>query len=133
MPGLLELKTDLKSLKYGQDQPGGGDSGQPYIKTDINTIDSGFNRFRLTRFDDGLIRGGAIGALNASVVDTLRIGKFFIDAPKGPLFLVKQVGLQLSNPRLEVPRNLLNGIQGGLSNALSVATNGLLQPTRIYN
>ena len=40
MPGLLTLKTDLKSLKYGHDTPGGGDSGQPYIKTDINSIDA---------------------------------------------------------------------------------------------
>ena len=64
MPGLLTLHTDLKSLKYGHDTPGGGDSKQPYIKTDINTVDSGFNKLRLTKFDDGLIRGGAIGALN---------------------------------------------------------------------
>lgn len=33
--GLLDLKTDLKSLRYGQDTPGGGDSGQPYIKSKI--------------------------------------------------------------------------------------------------
>jgi hypothetical protein len=102
---LLDLKTDLKSLKYGQDTPGGGNSREPYIKVDINKVDSGFNQFRLTKFDDGLVRGGVVGALNASVVDTLRIGKFFADFPKGPLFLVKQVGLQLSNPRLEVPKN----------------------------
>ena len=101
MPGLLTLKTDLKSLKYGHDQPNGGDSGQPYIKVDINNVDKTFNRVRLTTFDDGLIRGGTVGALNASVVDTLRIGKFFTDFPKGPLFLAKQVGLQLSNPQLE--------------------------------
>jgi len=98
---LLDLKTDLKSLKYGQDTPGGGNSREPYIKVDINKVDSGFNQFRLTNFDDGLVRGGIVGALNASVVDTLRIGKFFADFPKGPLFLVKQVGLQLSNPELE--------------------------------
>ena len=36
MPGLLTLKTDLKSLKYGNDTPGGGDSGQPYIQTSID-------------------------------------------------------------------------------------------------
>jgi len=133
MPGLLTLKTDLKSLKYGQDQPGGGSSRQPYITTDINTVDTDFNRLRLTKFDDGLIRGGVIGATNASVVDALRIGKFFLDAPKGPLFIAKQIGLQLSNPRLEVPKNPLNIITGFPSNALSVTTNGLLQPTRIYN
>lgn len=133
MPGLLTLKTDLKSLKYGHDTPGGGDSGQPYIKTDINTVDSGFNQFRLTRFDDGLVRGGIVGTLNAAVTDTLRIGKFLVDPPKGPLFIVKQIGLQLSNPRLEVPKNPLNIAQGGLDNVLAVGTNGLLEPTRIYN
>jgi hypothetical protein len=130
---LLDLKTDLKSLKYGQDTPGGGNSREPYIKVDINKVDSGFNQFRLTKFDDGLVRGGIVGALNASVVDTLRIGKFFADFPKGPLFLVKQVGLQLSNPRLEVPKNPANIAAGGINNTLSVSTNGLLQPTRIYN
>jgi hypothetical protein len=156
MPGLLTLKTDLKSLKYGQDQPGGGSSRQPYIQTDINTIDAptpliradfptffggslpvnidiNLNRLRLTKFDDGLIRGGIIGATNAAVVDTLRIGKFFLDFPKGPLFIIKQVGLQLTNPRLEIPKNPINILAGAPSNVLSVGTNGLLQPTRIYN
>ena len=115
---LLDLKTDLKSLKYGSDQPGGGSSGQPYVTTDINTVDTGFNRFRITKFDDGLVRGGTVGATNASVVDTIRIGKFLKDFPKGPLFITKQVGLQLSNPRLETKR--------GVGNFSS-------QSTRIYN
>jgi hypothetical protein len=130
---LIDLRTNLKSLKYGHDSPGGGDSAQPYIKVDINKVDSGFNEFRLTRFDDGLIRGGIIGATNAAVVDTLRIGKFFTDLPRGPLFLVKQAGLQLSNPRLEVPKNPINIVQGGTDNLLSATTGGLLAPTRIYN
>ena len=156
---LLDLKTDLKSLKYGQDQPGGGSSGQPYIKTDINTVDSGLNRLRFTKFDDGLIRGGAVGAANAAIVDTLRIGKFLTDAPQGPLFIVKQVGLQLSNPKLQhidtLPTNKkgtnlpIRG-QGFLRNATNAITNAAtaigpfisniankienaVGPTRIYN
>jgi hypothetical protein len=137
MPGLLTLHTDLKSLKYGHDTPGGGDSKQPYIKTDINTVDSGFNKLRLTKFDDGLIRGGAIGALNSSVVDTLRIGKFLTDFPKGPLFIVKQVGLQLSNPRLEtraIPQVGGGGLFGSVLNAgISFLNNNGIGPTRIYN
>ena len=32
---LVDLKTNLKSLKYGRDQPFGGSSNQPYIKTPI--------------------------------------------------------------------------------------------------
>ena len=139
---LLNLKTNLKSLKYGQDQPGGGDSRQPYIKTDINTVDTGFNRLRLTKFDDGLIRGGVIGALNSSVVDTLRIGKFFLDAPKGPLFIVKQIGLQLSGPRLESKQLATNNPtsgQGFLNNVGNLIVNvankivNAVGPTRIYN
>lgn len=142
MPGLLTLKTDLKSLKYGQDRPGGGDSGQPYIKTDINTVDSGFNKLRLTKFDDGLIRGGIIGALNASVVDTIRIGKFLTDPPKGPLFIVKQVGLQLSNPRLESKEVKTDRAQSGggfFNNTINTIANvagkieNAVGPTRIYN
>ena len=133
---LLDLKTDLKSLKYGQDQPGGGSSGQPYIKTDINTVDSGLNRLRFTKFDDGLIRGGAVGTANAAIVDTLRIGKFLTDAPQGPLFIVKQVGLQLSNPQLEaklVKTDRPISGQGFLNNAINFVSNVAGNPTRIYN
>jgi hypothetical protein len=128
---LLDLKTDLKSLKYGKDRPGGGDSGQPYQKVDINRIDSGFNRFRMTTFDDGLVRGGIVGAANASVVDTLRIGKFLTDLPKGPLWIVKQVGLQLSNPKLE-SRSFKTGI--GFIDTIASAINKVgIGPTRTYN
>lgn len=139
---LLDLKTDLKSLKYGSDRPGGGDSGQPYQKVDINTVDNGFNRLRMTKFDDGLVRGGVVGAANAAVVDTLRIGKFLKDFPKGPLFIVKQVGLQLSNPQLETKKlktdnptkggGLLNNVGNLILNTANKLTNAV-GPTRIYN
>jgi len=139
---LLDLKTDLKSLKYGSDRPGGGDSGQPYQKVDINTVDSGFNRFRMTKFDDGLVRGGVVGAANAAIVDTFRIGKFLKDFPKGPLFIVKQIGLQLSNPQLETKKlKTDNPTKGGglLRNVGNFALNtanklvNAVGPTRIYN
>jgi hypothetical protein len=139
---LLDLKTDLKSLKYGQDRPDGGSSKQPYIKTDINTIDRGFNQLRLNKFDEGLIRGGVIGSTNAAVTDTLRIGKFLTDVPKGPLFIVKQVGLQLSNPRLEskqVKADRATTGGGFLTNAVNFVANvagkieNAVGPTRIYN
>ena len=139
---LLDLKTDLKSLKYGSDRPGGGDSGQPYQKVNINTVDSGFNRLRMTKFDDGFVRGGAVGAINASIVDTFRIGKFLKDFPKGPLWIAKQVGLQLSNPKLETKKlNTNNPTKGGglLQNAGNFIINtankivNAVGPTRIYN
>jgi len=122
---LIDLKTNLKSLKYGHDRPGGGDSNQPYITNDINDPK---NRLG---FDDGLIRGGAIGAAKASINDTARIGKFLTDLPKGPLFIVKQVGLQLSNPKLE---SLVNKTGVGFLNRLSVALDNVgIGSTRIYN
>jgi hypothetical protein len=139
---LLDLKTNLKSLKYGQDQPGGGNSGQPYQQVDINKVDTGFNRFRMTKFDDGLVRGGVVGAANASVVDTFRIGKFLKDFPKGPLFIVKQIGLQLSNPQLETKKlKTDNPTKGGgllrnVGNAVLNTANKIVNavgPTRIYN
>ena len=86
---LIDLKTDLKSIKYGHDRPGGGNSGQPYITNNINNPIGSV----ASSFDDGLVRGGIIGAAKASVIDTLRIGKFLVDLPKGPLFIAKQVGL----------------------------------------
>jgi hypothetical protein len=140
---LIDLKTDLKSLKYGKDRPGGGNSGQPYQQVDINKVDSGFNRFRMTKFDDGLVRGGVVGAVNASIVDTLRIGKFLKDFPKGPLFITKQVGLQLTNPIIEHKTNFLTnqptrgqGLFNNIGNFISNIANKILNavgPTRIYN
>jgi hypothetical protein len=109
---LLDLKTDLKSLKYGKDRPGGGNSGQPYIQNNIS------NPKDILGFDDGLIRGGAIGAAKASLNDTIRIGKWLKDFSKGPLWIVKQVGLQRSNPKLET----LPGLGGFFG-----------EPTRLYN
>lgn len=134
---LIELKTNLKSLKYGKDSLGGGDSGQPYIKTDINNPGDNL----IGRFDDGLVRGGAVGAAKASAVDTLRISRFLLDAPKGPLFITKQVGLQLSNPKLEHRTNRRTDFSGDnfVTRAGSFVLNqvnrlqNVIGPTRIYN
>jgi hypothetical protein len=132
--------TNLKSLKFGQKQTA-GDNSKPYIVTDINTADKGINKFRLTKFDDGLIRGGAVGALNAGITDTVRISKFLVDFPKGPLFLLKQVGLQLSNPRLETKqmptdkagKGTFGKIVAGISNVANKLNNLVGGPSRIYN
>jgi hypothetical protein len=131
--------TSLKSLKFGQ--TGGVGDTKPYIVTDINTVDRGFNSFRMTKFDDGFIRGGAVGSLNAGLTDTLRIGKFLTDFPKGPLFITKQVGLQLSNPRLEtkqLPTNktgtsFIGRIGATVLNLANKINNLVGGPTRIYN
>ncbi len=128
----LVNETELKSLKYGFDAFGGGASGQPYIVTDINTqkviLPHNITTTNLLGKDAGFIRGGFDGAAKASIIDTVRVGKWLLD---NPLWIAKQVGLQLSNPRLEVPKNL--SLITNVGNTLSLGTSGLIQPTRIYN
>lgn len=114
---LINFKTNFTSLRFGMDQPGGGDSGQPFIQSpieDANTPTDIKNFYELNRTSlDYPIRGGAISSLvngsyttKAAIVDTDRIKKFFNSAPQGTAFIQKQKGLQLSNPRTQVPNSL---------------------------
>lgn len=132
--------TNLRNLRYGRDTIGGGDSGAPYITTPIPAaLDQQADPNDAVGIDGGLIRGGFTGATNASTKDFIRIGKFLKDAPQGPLFIIKQVGLQLSNPQLEAPigaGNTLNNIlQGNFSTLFGGGTNfnANVGSTRIYN
>ena len=130
--------TNLRSLKYGRDTIGGGDSGAPYITTPIPpALDQQADPNDAIGIDGGLIRGGFTGATNASAKDFVRIGKFLKDAPQGPLFVTKQVGLQLSNPQLEAPIGspLTNFLQGNFGTLLGGSSTSAINigPTRIYN
>lgn len=131
---LISLKTDLKSLKYGNDRPGSSDSGQPYITTAIPNR----SPFVATT-DDGFIRGGAITADRSSLIDTERINRFFKDKPKGPLFIQRQIGLQFSNPKLEVKKyptgggGLIGGVLSLAASTFNVVNELVPGPTRLYN
>ena len=151
---LRDLQTNLKSLRYGNDLQGGGDSGLPYITTDVDTqrtniasidlrgpvrdllksagIDipsiANITTNNILNKDSGFIRGGTVGAAKTGLIDAMRIGKFLTN---NPLWIAKQVGLQLSNPKLESPRGTLALVT--LGNTLSAATGGIVQPSRIYN
>jgi hypothetical protein len=132
--------TNLRNLRYGRDTIGGGDSGAPYITTPIPAaLDQQADPNDVIGIDGGLIRGGFTGATNASAKDFVRIGKFLKDAPQGPLFITKQVGLQLSNPQLEAPlgagSTLNNLLQGNFSTLLGSGNNfnANVGTTRIYN
>ena len=83
---LIDLKTDLKSLRYGKDTLGGGDSGQPYIQKPIP--DSASNLFSQ---EDFILRGGA-NAVSDSLTDVSRLTKMFFDlkSPNGLFFTAKQ-------------------------------------------
>ncbi len=84
--GLIDLKTDLKNLKYGKDTLGGGYSGQPYIQT---PIPEDFND--LGAREDFILRGGANTARDTAT-DVQRLTKMFFDlkSPNGVLFIAKQ-------------------------------------------
>lgn len=134
---LIDLKTNLKSLKYGGDQPGGGWSGQPFIQfpiEDAGTPKSILDFYSNNRSNpDYPIRGGSlkfgIGTQTFTVssqIDKSRIKKFFESKPRGDAFLKKQIGLNLTNPKIETG-NSFQVVPG--SNLIP----GLLENTRIYN
>ncbi|NBW00026.1 MAG: hypothetical protein EBR67_11105, partial [Proteobacteria bacterium] len=136
---LIDLQTNLKNLRFGNDRPGYGSSGLPYIQTIMpDTSNPTGNTLPIYRASstgglDFPIRGGQLefnlGAQSFTVsskIDRSRIRKFFEDAPRGTTFIQKQVGLQLSNPKIETG-NTLFGIPQGIPYP------GLLENTRVYN
>jgi hypothetical protein len=119
MPSLIDLKTDLKSLRYGKDTLGGGYSGQPYIQT---SIPDSFND--LGAREDFILRGG-IGAVRDSLTDIKRLGKMFVDtkSPNGLLFIAKQQLLSRTAVRTQTS-GILN--EGGYSPLNTLAQAGLV-------
>ena len=75
---------DLKPNKLGP-----GDTG-PILGV-VGAIDS---------ITDVGVRGGLVTALKRSAIDALRIGEFMLSA-KGLGFIAKNVGLQMTNPKLQ--------------------------------
>jgi hypothetical protein len=106
---LQDGDTALKSLKFGNDRPGGGDSGQPYIKNPIEGTNSPANK-------DFLLRCGINTPLDAAE-DVARLTKYFFDFrnPSGLLFTAKQNLLSRVSPKTEASKGI--GYAGGLINA----------------
>jgi len=92
---LVNLTTNLRSLRYGKDTVGGGNSNQPYVTT---KIPESFSKVGKTGGPDFLLRGGT---LLPKVVanDVSRLAQMFFDfkSPNGPLFIAKQNVLSLTN------------------------------------
>jgi len=97
--------TALKSLKFGKDRPGGGDSGQPYITgslindpllEDVAPVVSGLQH------KDFLLRGGINAPVNAAD-DVKRLTSYMFDtkSPSGLLFIAKQNLLSRTAPKTE--------------------------------
>jgi hypothetical protein len=94
--GLINLQTDLKSLKYGLDRPNLGSSNEPFITKEIpDEVPIGY--------PDILLRKGA---LIRGVEDVERIGKFFT-TPRGIISIANQNSLAAQNPKIPGdPRNI---------------------------
>jgi len=94
---LVNRRTNLKSLRYGNDRRGGADSGQPYIKSSIpNGEGPGLGD------TDFLLRGGSLTP-GRVFDDVSRLTKMFFDfkSPNGLLFTIKQEGLSRSGVNID--------------------------------
>lgn len=139
---LEDKTTEYTTKQFGNDQPGYGSSGLPYIKTIvpptpylISTTGPGFPLYTpgTTGNPDYPIRGGSvefqIGQQTYTLsnkIDTVRIRRFLEDPKRGPIFIQKQIGLQLTNPKIETGNTLFGIGQGA-------PIPGLLENTRVYN
>jgi hypothetical protein len=101
MPSLRDLANNLATFDY---YSGPGNFTQNKIgygsEKPLITTPPGF-RWSPSNFDDGFLQFGAATIATRSAADVLRIGKFLTSTISGPLFMVKQIGLQKSNVRLE--------------------------------
>jgi hypothetical protein len=94
-----------KSIPYGNDRPGGGNSGQPYIQTSID----GESETSTLGNIDFLLRGG-IQAPSRAVDDVARLTKYMFSkkSPSGLLFIAKQNLLSRVSPKTEASKGPLN-------------------------
>jgi len=105
--GLINLKTNLRTLKYGKDRIGGTSSNEPYIRKSLTT-----NYFD-TPNDDflGVDILGRQGSLRSLADDVSRLSKFLVDgkSPRGPLFVLKQELLEKTSPKVPYgPNRIFN-------------------------
>ena len=101
--GYTVLSEQYKKLNLRDDTKNIYDTyiNQPYVLRGIQREDKKEPQlWGIGRFDDGLIRGGITAAVERSALDTVRIAKW-LASPKGILWVVKQVGLGLTNPKVE--------------------------------
>ena len=122
--GIVDLTTNLKSLRYGKDRIGGGSSGQPYVKS---SFPDSLNDTDKTGGVDFLLRGGTL-VPSRITKDVSRLAQMFFDtkSPNGLLFVAKQNVLSRTSVRTQVsPIALNDGIYLPTSTLAQAAVNPL--------
>ena len=91
---LVDLKTNLKSLRYGKDRPGGGSSPEPFIQVEPkNSFDIPTEEIGTSGGKDWVLRGGAL-TLTRSAQDASRLLKWGTDnSLNSVIFTAKQISL----------------------------------------
>jgi hypothetical protein len=139
---LITQKTNLKSLRYGKDRPGGGSSNQPYIISSLPGDPSSFSTLpkELKFLDkvvgagkniidfagtDFFLRGGS-AAVSRAAKDVSRLSQMFADfkSPNGVLFAAKQNVLSLTGVKTQASGIINEGIYLPTSTILQAAGNG---------
>ena len=129
---LINLKTDLKSLKYGRDTTDGGDSKLPLVKT---LIPESFTEIGNTGGFDNLFRGGALIG-TALVNDELRIGKLIntFRVPQGASFKTKLNLLSTVSVKTQASNGEKNqGTYNTVNTLKQIALNPIDGRTTLFN
>jgi hypothetical protein len=124
---LINLQTDLRSLRFGNDRPGGGSSNQPYIQKPIPSPEDSPSNIFNTGGKDVLIRGGLLAPIKG-VNDVSRLSQMFFDfkSPSGPLFTAKQNLLSRTSVKTEASKGVGYG-GGGVNQGVYLPTSTILQ------
>lgn len=128
--GLIDFKTNLKSLRYTKDRVGGGSSNQPYITRDLPgnpnlpfsaNVNGDLSDVGRSGGPDVLLRGGTLTPGRA-IRDVSRLAQMFFDFKSigGPLFIAKENLLS----RMSVATD---GKGKALNNGVYLPTSTLLQ------
>jgi hypothetical protein len=116
---LIDLKTSLKSLKFGKDRPYGGSSNQPYIQSSIPEGD-----IPTSGGPDFILRGGILAPISAAK-DVSRLTQMFFDlkSPNGFQFIAKQNLLSRTSVQTQASSN------GGAAYAAGAVNQGVYLPS----
>jgi len=102
---LIDLKTDLKSLRFKSadtpgDRPGGGWSYQPFVTKNKDYLDNvSIEDLRRTGGKDMLLRGGTL-VPKSIFEDEERLSKFLFTTPAGFIFQTQQNLLSITGVRV---------------------------------